>query len=110
MDELTKFEYYGAWLVCQLQTAALVVPDGQLHQDDDDFEFLEAVAAKLRADSDDHMECQDWIDLLTEVGGGALKVDEEVAFSYVMSFRDALTCLLSEDLQVKYPGGSWVAV
>ena len=60
----TAFDLFGAWLLTSDRTAVIMAPQANVPSGETDYGYLQALASKLRARSDEFMDCGEWLELL----------------------------------------------
>ena len=73
----TAFDLFGAWLLTSDRTAVIMAPQANVPSGETDYGYLQALASKLRARSDEFMDCGEWLELLEQIAEGSLTIGHE---------------------------------
>ena len=95
LKETTAFDVYGAWLFTSIDGAALLVANELPQFFEDSGGMLSEYIQQVRNNAEsEYLECEEWIELLREVGKGDLAVSSDDYKAFVMSIDSAIDYVL----------------
>ena len=112
LKETTAFEVYGAWLFTSISGAALLVANELPQFFEDSGGMLSEYIEQVRKNAEsEYLECEEWIELLQEVGKGDLTVSSDDYKAFVMSIDSAIDYVLrNKDDYGLDPNATWYVV
>ena len=111
LKETTAFDVYGAWLFTSISGVALLVANELPQFFEDSGGMLSEYIEQVRNNAESYLECEEWIELLHEVGEGDLAVSSDDYKAFVMGIDSAIDYVLrNKDEYGLDPNATWYVV